>query len=260
MAKIPKINPADNKHGESAQTRPTKAPASESASKREAKDAFELVRLRNFYYRDGYRRLLGIVLVLAAMLVASMVWVYYLFSHRPSPRYFATNVHGGLIPLQPLTTPTLPNQQLINWASRAASAAFTINYVQYREQMQTVKDTYFTTSGGEQYQQQLVQSNDLETIINGAYVVVAQPNAAPTIIKQGIENINNQNLYAWHVNMPLVVNFSNATQSIRRFFDVNLTIIRSSYLVDNNAPNLDGMKGIGISQILVRTTSGFESI
>lgn len=261
MAKIPNVDPTKpavvGKSEEAVKANKAKDP--NATVKSEAKDAFELVRLRNFYYRDGYRRLLAIILVLVCMLAASMIWVYYLFSHRPAPRYFATNVHGGLIPLQPLTTPMIPNQQLINWAARAASAAFTVNYVQYREQMQNAKDTYFTTLGGEQYQQQLVQSNDLATIIHGNYIVVAQPDAAPTIIKQGIEQVNNQNLYTWHVNLPLVVNFSSAGQSIRRFFDVNLTIIRSSYLVDSNAPNLDGMKGIGVNQILVRTVGGFSN-
>jgi hypothetical protein len=124
--------------------------------------------------------------------------------------------------------------------------------------MENAKDTYFTTFGAQQYQQEFVQSNDLATVINGSYVVVAQPNEAPTIVKQGIEQLNNQNVYTWHVNLPLLLNFSSANQTNRRLFDVNLTIIRSSYLVDNNAPNLDGMKGIGINQILVRTMSGFS--
>jgi len=275
MAKIPKVKPP--KAVASSQTKvqvsasqpqeppkvkkPQPAPADKasSTSQAEAKDAFELVRLRNFYYRDGYRRLLGILLMLGLMLVASMAWVYYLLSHRPAPRYFATNVHGALIPLQPLTTPTLSNQALSNWAARAANAAFSLNYVQYREQIENAKDTYFTESGGQQYQQQLVQSNDLAAVINGNYVVVSQPTAAPTIIKQGVEQISNRNVYAWHVNMPLVVNFFSPAQTARRFFDVNLTIIRSSYLVDNNAPNLDGMKGIGVNQLLVQSASEFSN-
>lgn len=255
MAKIPKVNPAQSAKPAEQKAKAAQAKTS-SAGEAQVKDAFELVRLRNFYYRDGYRRLLSVVLVLALLLLASMAWVYYLYSHRPSPRYFVTNVHGGLIPLQPLSKPTLSNQSLINWAARAASAAFTVNYVQYRQQMENTKDTYFTANGAQQYQQQFVQSNDLATVINGDYVVVAQPNAAPTIIKQGIEQRNDQSIYAWYVNMPLLVTFHNPNQTIRRFFDVKLKIIRSSYLVDTNAPNLDGMKGIGIDQILVRALSG----
>lgn len=261
MAKIPKVQPtkaeASGRTTDSKVNKPTKVKGN-TIGQAEAKDAFELVRLRNFYYRDGYRRLLGIMLVLALMLVASIAWVYYLFSHRPAPRYFVTNIHGGLIPLQSLSSPTISNQSLINWASRAASAAFTVNYVQYREQMENAKDTYFTTFGAQQYQQEFVQSNDLATVINGSYVVVAQPNEAPTIVKQGVEQVNNQNVYTWHVNLPLLLNFSSTNQTNRRLFDVKLTIVRSSYLVDNNAPNLDGMKGIGINQILVRTMSGFS--
>lgn len=261
MAKIPKVQPEKAEAAAAGakpktNTKPVKQKGP-TLGQAEAKDAFELVRLRNFYYRDGYRRLLAIMLILVVMLVGSVAWVYYLFSHRPSPRYFVTNIHGGLIPLQPLTAPTISNQSLINWASRAASAAFTVNYVQYREQMENAKDTYFTTFGGEQYQQEFVQSNDLATVINGNYIVVAEPNEAPTIVKQGVEQVNNQNVYAWHVNLPLLLSFSNPGQNSRRLFDVKLTIIRSSYLVDSNAPNLDGMKGIGINQILVRTMSGF---
>lgn len=242
----PESRPQNTKAASASKSGPSPAQA-------QAKDAFELVRLRNFYYRDGYRRLLSLVLVLALMLCGSVGWVYYLFTHRPAPRYFATNVHGGLIPLVPLTTPSMSDQSLINWAARAASSAFTLNYVQYRDQIENTKDTYFTSTGADQYQQQLISSNDLAAIVQGNFVVVAQPNAAPTIVRKGIEQIGQQQVYTWHVELPLLLSFHSQEINSQRLFDLQLTIVRSGYLVDNLATNLDGMRGIGISQLLARS-------
>ena len=160
--------------------------AAKKQAKRASMDAFELVRLRNFFYRDSYRRLIMILLLMSTLLVVMGGWAYYLLNNRPTPRYFATNVQGGITPLHRLNTAGLKTDYILSWAARGATKAFTFNYVQYRDQIETAKNIYFTSQGGTQFLQQLSNSNDLKAVLAGKFIVTAQPAAAPSLIWQGI--------------------------------------------------------------------------
>lgn len=224
--------------------------------KKTARDAFELVRLRNFFYRDNYRKLVSIVFLLMLLLLVMAYWVFYLISHRPAPRYFATNIQGGITPLYQLNQPGLSTDYVLNWAARGASHAFTFNYVEYREQIENAKDIYFTADGGEQFEQQLENSNDLQAVVQGKFIVTAQPGAAPQLLWQGVIPTGTyQGRYGWQVDLPMVLTIQNCTQVNKKQLDVKMTVVRSSYLIDNKAINIDGAKGIGIAQVLVQTTN-----
>ena len=61
--------------------------------------------------------------------------------------------------------------------------------------------------------------------------------------------------YGWQVDQPLILTIQNDTQQNKREIDVKMTIVRDSYLIDSKAINLDGTKGIGIAQVLVKNMS-----
>jgi len=227
--------------------------AAKAETKRFAKNAFELVRLRNYFYRDNYRRLIAIAVFLSALTVILAAWAYYLITHKPSPRYFATNVQGGIVPLHKLNTPGLKTSYVLSWAARGATKSFTFNYVQYRQQIEEAKNIYYTPQGGEQFAQQLTDSNDLKAVVAGKFIVTAQPSAAPSLIWQGVVPTGTyKGRYGWQVDLPMVLNIQNADNVNRRNIDIKMTIVRDSYLIDYKAINLDGTKGIGIAQILVK--------
>ena len=95
----------------------------DAALKAQQKDTYELVRMRNNFYRDSYRRLVLIMFLLLVTVVLSLSTVFYLASHRPKPKYFATNVYGGIVPLKPLNQPSVSNEELLQWSARAASSS-----------------------------------------------------------------------------------------------------------------------------------------
>lgn len=218
-------------------------------------DAVELVRLRNDFYRDNYRRLIAIFLLLLILMLALVTGLYYLMTHRPAPRYFATDATGRIVHLIPLGSPAVSSTLLQNWAVRGATASFTFNYIQLNQQLETAKDTYFTQNGGQAFMTALTNSGDLDAVVQGKFIVTAQPTGAPEILNQGqMNNGEYKGHYAWIVRIPLQVNFESVQQNVnsKRNINVQMTIVRTSAFVDSAVLNIDGLQGIGISQLLVQ--------
>ncbi len=219
------------------------------------KNAIEIVRLRNNYYRDSYRFLMGAVLALVILCLLMVVILFYLYTTRPAPRYFATNVAGGLIEIQPLTTPSLSDAALLGWSARAATAAFTQNYAQYQQQIEETKNTYFTESGGQNFLDAMKASLNLQTVLQGFFVVTAQVAQAPIILDRGITTTDNGKAFAWQVKVPIRVQWSSQTRSFSNMYNVFLTIVRTTPMIDPVARqmNLDSLQGVGVQQFLAQT-------
>jgi intracellular multiplication protein IcmL len=220
------------------------------------KSAIEIVRLRNNYYRDSYRFLMGAVLALVVLCVLMMVILFYLYTTRPAPRYFATNVVGGLVEIQPLTSPSLSDAALLSWSSRAATAALTLNYAEYQQQLEETKNTYFTVAGGQNFLDAIKASLNLQTIMQGFFVVTASVAEAPTILDQGIMTmVNGAKTYAWQVKVPVRVQWTSQARSFTNMYNVILTIVRTTPLIDPVARqmNLDSLQGVGVQQFVAQT-------
>ncbi len=72
------------------------------ALKKQQAEAFERNRLRSCFYRDNYRRLILLLLLTISLLCIFMLIIYYMYSHRPEPQYYATHIRGGIVRLQPV--------------------------------------------------------------------------------------------------------------------------------------------------------------
>ncbi len=229
------------------------AKATKRAAKQQKKGALELIRLRNFYYRDNYRRLVVILFLLGIVAAGLGGVIFYLVTHRPAPVYFATNIQGGLIDLQPLNRPSVSQAELLNWVQRAVASTFTMNYVQYRQQISDTLNTYFTPQGGQNFQDALSASNDLGALQAGKYIVTANATSAPIIEARGpYPNPPYRGRYAWQIAIPMQLTVQNESGKRNRYSCVRLLVVRSSPMVDTKAKNLDGVRGIGIGQFLAQ--------
>ena len=111
-----------------------------------ADDAVELVRLRNDFYRDNHRKIVLALLVAVATIILLCGTLAYVVTHPPAPKYFATSIDGRIIPIVPLNEPNMPTSALLLWSNQAATAAFTYDFVNYRQALQSASD-YFTPDG-----------------------------------------------------------------------------------------------------------------
>src|SRR5262245_58488610 len=147
-----------------------------------AENALELVRLRNEFYRDSYRRVMMILLLAILVIFILAGSLTYVLTHPPAPRYFATDSTGRIIPLIPLDRPNLSTSALLQWANSAAVAAFTYNFVNYRQELQAASE-FFTPEGWQAFIQSLQQSNNLSAVIAKKLVVSAVATGAPVVLQ-----------------------------------------------------------------------------
>lgn len=207
-----------------------------------AEGALERVRLRNNFYRDNYRRVLLVLLLMAIVNVALIGFVTYQVVQRPEPKFFATTANGTLIPIQPLDKPMVSAAALRQWANRAAVRAYTYDFVHYRGQLEVASE-YFTPTGWRSFERSLMSSRNLKTVISKKLVVGAVATGAPVILDQMVIH----GRYAWKVSMPLLVTYQSASMRTQQSLIVNMVITR--------VPTIDYPTGVAIAQFYASTQS-----
>lgn len=200
--------------------------------------AKETVMLRNDFYRENYRRLTMISMILVLVLGLCLAMAYYIYATRPAPRYFATTADGALIRLHPLDQPNMSDAALLTWATEAITGAYSFNFVNYREILNNNRSN-FTKRGYQLYIKAINAGNNLNTVIQKKLVVRAVPTSAPMIVAKGLSG----EVYAWRVEIPMLVSYESSSENMRQSIIVKLLIKR----VDT----LENDKGIGIEQFLV---------
>ncbi|KTD32659.1 protein IcmL (DotI) [Legionella moravica] len=208
-----------------------------------AEDALAVVALRNQFYKDSQRK---VILALLIAIVVNFIlgsMLVYILTHPPAPRYFATTINGRITPLFPLNEPNQSDSAVLQWANQAAIAAFTYNFVNYRDELQA-SSGFFTADGWDQFLNALQSSNNLDAVKAKKLIVSAVATRAPIILQKGVLNGS----YSWRVQMPILVTYQSASEFTQQNNVVTMLITRVSTL---NSP-----RGIGISQFVVGPASG----
>lgn len=211
-----------------------------------ADDALELVRLRNDFYRDNYRRVLGAFLLSIIIITALVIVLLYMLTHPPEPRYFATDPQGRIITLVPLDEPNMSDQAILSWANIAATSVHTYDYVNYRQQLQAASQ-YFTTEGWQAFMNALQSSNNLDAVIAKKLVVSAVATGTPVKLQEGIID----GRYGWRVQIPLAVTYQSASETSVQNNIATILIVR--------IPTLTNPQGIGIASFIESPQPGTGS-
>lgn len=208
-----------------------------------AEDALTKVMMRNDFYRDGQRKM--VVALLIAFIVNFILagLLVYIITHPPLPQYFATSINGRITPLLPLNEPNQSDSAVLQWANQAAIAAFTYNFVNYRDELQA-SSGFFTADGWTQFLTALQQSNNLDAVKAKKLIVSAVATRAPIILQKGILN----GRFSWRIQMPILVTYQSASEFSQQNNVVTMLVTRVSTL---NSP-----RGIGISQFVVGPANG----
>lgn len=201
-------------------------------------DALMAVMTRNRYYKKGQRRMTSVLLISMLVNVLLGYLLLHIINNPPAPRYFATAINGRIIPLFPLDQPNQADDSLLQWASSAAIAAFTYNFVNYREELQA-SSGFFTPDGWQLFLNALEQSNNLDAVRVKRLIVSATAINPATIVQKSIID----GRYTWRVQIPIQVTYQSPTEYTQQNNLVTLLITRVSTL---NTP-----QGIGIAQFVV---------
>ncbi|VEB32494.1 type IVB secretion system apparatus protein IcmL/DotI [Legionella cherrii] len=208
-----------------------------------AEDSLTVVALRNKFYKDSQRKVMLALLIALIINIVLAALLVYMITHPPAPKYFATSINGRITPLFPLNEPNQSDSAVLQWANQAAIAAFTYNFVNYRDELQA-SSGFFTPEGWDQFLSALQQSNNLDAVKAKKLIVSAVATRAPIILQKGVLN----GYFSWRVQMPILVTYQSASEFTQQNNVVTMLITRVSTL---NSP-----RGIGISQFVVGPATG----
>jgi intracellular multiplication protein IcmL len=202
-----------------------------------ANNALETVQLRKDFYRDNYRRCIGLLTLSIIMNFVLISVASYLFLHKTPPVYFATDDKGRVMPIQALSMPVVSSQALMAWANEAAVTAYTYNFVNYRQQLQDASE-FFTPDGWKNFEIALESSRNLQTVISKKLVATAVATGAPVIEDQRVI----AGKYVWKVGLPILVKYESASTNFNQTLYIRMIITRVS--------TVTYPKGIAISQFI----------
>lgn len=201
----------------------------------------ELVMLRNAFYRDGYRFARLGMLILIVLNVLLGFSVFHKYMNPAPPRYFAATSDGRIINVHPLTDPAVTDSYVIQWTADAVRRSFSQDFIHWRRQLQDISQ-YYTPKGWSDFTQQMKSSNNLKTLVALKMVSNVQITGAPKVVQKAVVGGH----YAWKIEMPVLVTYSNAARSIPMAFKVDLIVLRM--------PEKDYPDRIAISNFLPQET------
>lgn len=209
----------------------------------QVKDALELVKLRNQFYRDNYRRMVLVVLMLTLVNVLLGLALSYYITHRDEPNFFATTPSGDIVRLVPLRQPLVSRTALLSWAEESVTATFTYDFVNYQGQLQELRDR-FTAVGWQNFIHALGSSDFFNTVKAKQLSVSAIPSGPAVINQEGYI----RDIYTWKIQVPMQVSFESASERKVDRVIVELLVKRVS--------TLQNQKGLGIEQYIATASTG----
>ncbi|HLB58173.1 MAG TPA: DotI/IcmL/TraM family protein, partial [Gammaproteobacteria bacterium] len=150
----------------------------------------------NDFYRNYYHTLLIVLISAIFLMLALVVLVLYQISHRPLPVFAVQAPNGQTMSLTASTEPNLLSSTLLTWASKAAVAAYTFDFVNYNKQIALARP-YFTEAGWSDYQNSIAEL--IKTITQNQLFVNGVVSGPPIISNQG--DLPGRG-YAWRIQMP----------------------------------------------------------
>ena len=204
------------------------------------KDALQLVTLRNFFYRDNFRRMAFILLLSVFLNVVLAVALFVMSANRPAPLYFASTSDGKLIALAAEDQPIMTDQAVISWVTNAVPQIMGLDFLNYRQQINRSRED-FTDYGWQQFMQAI--GDTLNQVKTQQLVVKAVPSDVPVITAKGLVN----GVYTWKIQVPLTISYQQgSTEDVKKVV-WSLIVQR----VNNNETD----QLLGISQIVQTTVN-----
>lgn len=191
----------------------------------------------NSFYQRYYHYFILALIAVIFLTIFAVSFVLYQTKHRPLPTFFAVNPEKKELSLPAFTEPNLLPDTILRWASKAATAAYTFDFYNYREQIQAVRP-YFTEAGWNDY---LASVDSLiNNIVQNQLFINGVVAGTPVISNQG--ELPRKG-YVWRVQIPFLVTYQSANTTSKRNYLVTLVLVR--------VPTNENPQGIGIDQFVM---------
>ncbi len=215
------------------------APSSPKESHPSREGGAQLVGLRNDWYRDQYRKIsasLRIGTVALAVSVAGNAFLGWAVIHK-RPVYFAATNDGRILPLVALSRPAMEDRRVVSWATDVVISAYSYDFVNWRKALFGLSRD-FTKEGFSSFIGSLKASGNLDLVLKNRMVTSAVPTSAGVVVAKGML----AGIYAWKIQVPVLVTYQAAKSSVSQSLVVTLLVVRRSVL--------SHPKGLAVSQFL----------
>lgn len=190
------------------------------------------------WYRDGFRLLLGLLLLVSWVLAVSMGLNVFLLAHQPSPKFLIQTADHQLVGVVPLNEPSFSDAYITQWVVEAILAANNWSFANYRESLQKACNQYFTPNGCQEYRDALIRIGNLESVKTKRLNVRAVVVKPPLILNKVISGQTQR--FTWNMQMELVVSYLSSAEQTSQNLIVNVVVVRR--------PLTEYEKGIGIEK------------
>lgn len=191
----------------------------------------------NDFYCNHYHHVIMGVMLSIVILIGMVSLVFYQMLHRPLPIFFAMQANGEKMQLRPYDQPNLLPDTILRWASKAATVAYTFDFVNYNKEIQVARP-YFTEDGWQDYLSSV--NNLIQRVVQGQLFVNGVVAGTPVIGNQGPLPGKG---YVWRIQIPFLVTYQSANTTTKRNYLVTLSIVR--------VPTQVNPQGIGIDQFVM---------
>jgi hypothetical protein len=219
--------------------------------------SLEIISARNEFYLTNYRRLVIVNFGLIGLILALIGYYYYQSYTNITHEYFPTTPDGMVIEMPPVqynhlqfkylsyddkgyfkNSPQInedvlkkdlgtdqldPSTALIAyWAKQAVIDSYNYDYINYKLALQNSRD-YYTGAGHAKFINDLIKSNNLQSIVKYKHVVSVKPIGIPEVTE--IAPI--QGHFAWQVIVPFDITFDNGVDvKIEEKWQAYLIVVR----------------------------------
>jgi intracellular multiplication protein IcmL len=185
----------------------------------------KLEQQKNYEYRDSFRWVLTSLVAMLILCVILSACVGYKAIFPGQAKYYASMTTGQVIPLPPLNEPVVTNKYIVEWASSATRAAFSLDFGNYDQQLKAAS-VYFTSNGWSAFNKALDSSGLLEIVKSKKLMMSAIVPKTPVIVYTGVFN----GRYMWRISLPVLVTYGSASEQRQRQLNVNMVVSRVSAL------------------------------
>ena len=207
---------------------------------KERKGTAETPLARYELYQKSFNVLVLVNLLMMLAVVLSIIMAWSAWTSKPEPRYFATREDGGIIPLVAISQPFLKKGEVTNFAVEAITAAFTMDYKNWRKDLDDASIYFQRPEGWDNFLNAIQTSGTLDFIRNRKLISDAVANGA-SILSQGIDE---NGRYSWTVQIPLKISFESQNQRSSESMTAEVIVSR--------LPVWESSAAVGITRITMK--------
>jgi intracellular multiplication protein IcmL len=191
---------------------------------------------KNLFYRDYYQQVIYFLIIAILGIFCAAGLLFYQLTHRPMPQFSAVMPDGRGMILNSYDEPNLTSTTIVRWASKAAVAAYTFNFVDYNAQI-GLASPYFTPGGWSAYQDAI--GGVISKVVKGQLFVYGVVTNPPVIVNQGLRVGHG---YSWHMQVPFLVTYQSSEQAQSLDYYVILTMVKVPTTVNPDAIGIESFE------------------